>query len=155
MLLREGVKVIQLTRTDGASERAAPEDVLAEARKGGALALVPLDYNTPARVDAWKAQAMVVGSLKDFAASPPSVREGLLKSDAMLILEVTSVPTKEQLDTIYPARWRRVHLNAGTAPASSRLAEQKATYRAMYAAGMTRNEILALIGGNLRRYLGL
>jgi hypothetical protein len=155
MLLREGVKLIKLTHANGASERSAPEDVLSEARDGGALALVPLDYNTPVRVETWKKQAIVVGSLQDFAASPPAVREGLLKSDAMLIFEVTSVPTKEQLDTIYPARWRRVHLNAGTAPISSRLAEQKATYRAMYAEGMKRDEILALIGGNLRRYLEL
>ena len=117
-------------------------------------ALVPLDYNTPSRVARWKDQAIVLGTLQEFADSPASVRDGLLKSEAMVILEITSIPTKEQLATVYPARTRHVHLNAGTAPAASRLAEQKATFKAIYAAGMTRSDILSLTGGNLRHYLG-
>ncbi len=153
MLLRQGVKVIQLSRGNDPKARSAPLDVLDEARKDGAFALIPLDYNTPARVARWKEQAIVVTPLKEFAESPVTVREGLLKSDAMLIFEITSIPTKEQLDTIYPWRARRVHLNAGTAPLQSRAAEQRATVRAMYAAGMTRNDILLLTGGNLRRFL--
>ena len=155
MLLRQGVKVIQLSKGNDPKAKSAPLDVLDEARKAGAMALVPLDYNTPARVARWKEQAVVVTPLKEFAEAPVTVREGLLTSDAMLILEVTSIPTKEQLDVIYPWHARRVHLNAGTAPLESREAEQRATARAMYAAGMTRNDILLLTGGNLRRFLKL
>jgi hypothetical protein len=155
MLMRQGVKVIQLSHGGDAKAKSAPLDVLDEARNNGALALVPLDYNAPARVARWKKQAMVVASLAEFAASPESVRQGLLNSDAMLVLEVTAIPTREQLETIMPWRQRRIHLNAGTAPLDSRLAEQQATIRAMYAAGMSRHDIILLTGGNLRRYFDM
>ena len=155
MLLRQGIKVIQLSKSGDPHAKSAPLDVLDEARDGGAYALVPLDFNAPARVGRWKEQAIVLGSFQEFAESPASVRDGLLMSDAMLILEIMSIPTKEQLETIRAGRVRRVHLNFGTAPNASRLAEEKATFHALYAAGYSRNDILSLTGGNLRRFLDL
>jgi hypothetical protein len=151
-LMREGFSLIRLSPA-AISSGQAPPPVLDEVRKAGALALVPLDYNTPTRLTYWSSQAVLTTTLKEFAAAPPSVRDGLLRSDALLVLEVAEPPTLEQVDAIRAARARRVHLSCAATPYAQREETLHTTIKALFAAGLSREDILLLTGGNLRRFL--
>jgi hypothetical protein len=148
-LLKQGLSVIRLASGD-LKGQSLPQNLLDACRDGGAYALIPLDFAAKDRVEKWKKQSIVTGTLKSFAAMSEAVREGLLKSDAMVILDVTETPSTEELHTLQSGRARRLHLNFGT----SREQFTKMTISALYAAGYTREGILMLSGGNLRRYFG-
>jgi aminopeptidase YwaD len=151
-LIRQGFSFIRLTAAASPAGQAPPA-VFDEARKAGALALVPLDYNTPARLTYWSSQGILTTTLMDFASSPPSVRDGLLHSNALLFLEVTQPPTREQIDTFRAARARRVHLSCTTTSLAQREETLRAVIKTLFDAGLSRDDILLLTGGNLRRFL--
>jgi hypothetical protein len=150
-LARQGISLIKL-RAGGAAADLATQRALDAARDAGFWALVPLDFNTPARVDRWGKQALVSGTLKDFAASPATIRDGLLNSAALLCLEVSETPTPPQLDAVRAGAARRLHLSFGSLPLHRREEHAKAVIAALFAGGFTRDEILLLTGGNLRRF---
>lgn len=154
-LVRQGLSVVRLPLASPSEAERLAGGPIEEARKNGVYALVPFDFATRDRVKQWKKQALIFADLKDFAAAPADVRDGLLSSDALLVLEASSTPTQEQIDAIRPGRERYVHLSFGSIPREYR--ELRAWYgvKAMYEAGLNRDEILLLTGGNLRRFFDL
>jgi aminopeptidase YwaD len=154
-LMRQGLSVIRLPAANPSEAEKLKGGPIDEARKNGAYALVPFDFATRDRVAQWKKQALVYTDLKDFAAAPEAVRQGLLSSDALLILEVSDTPTKEQIEAIRPGWERYVHLSFAAMPYEYREARAWHAIKAMYDAGLTRDEILLLTGGNLRRFFDL
>jgi hypothetical protein len=154
-LVRQGLSVVRLLPGTTTAYKSAPTDQIEAARKAGVYALVPFDFATPSRVDYWGKQAVVNGTLRDFAAAPASIREGLLNSEAMLCLEVSETPTKEQIDAISAARERRVHLSFGSIPRERREEHAKVCIAALLNAGLTYDDVLLLTWGNLRRWVEL
>ncbi|RPH93491.1 M28 family peptidase [candidate division KSB1 bacterium] len=150
-LYRQGITVVRLST--GGTDRNSANDPLERFRKAGAFALVPLDYTAPSRVGKWKDHALVTGALKDFAALPEAIREGLLTSDALLILDVLETPALDDVNTIRSACSRLVHLNFGFLPEHRREEHARAVIGRLFEAGLTRDEVLLIIGGNLRRFL--
>jgi hypothetical protein len=149
-LIRQGLAVVRLAA--GSDARALNSDAVEAARRGGVFALVPFDFNAAGRIERWKTQAVVTASLTAFAAAPPSVRDGLLSSDALLILDASSLPMRAEIETLLPGAARRVHLNFGSVPAYRREEQARGVIQSLFNAGLTREEILLLIGGNLRRF---
>jgi hypothetical protein len=85
-------------------------------------------------------------------AIPEDIRAALLTSKALLVLEVEPDMTAEQIETVKPGRQRLVHLDFGNAYPELRETEMKAAFRKLYEAGLSREDILLLTGGNLRRF---
>jgi aminopeptidase YwaD len=152
-LVRQGLAIVKLSAADGDPTRGSSTDALTQLREAGLYALLPFDFSAAALIERWKTHSLLRASLPDFAAAPESVREGLLQSDAMLILEVPQAPTREQLDALLAGRERRVHLSFGSIPEFRREEHAKAVIRSLFEAGYSRDDILLLTGGNLRRFL--
>jgi hypothetical protein len=152
-LLREGVSMLRLSNgTAEAASKAAPSATITAAQQAGIFALVPFDFGAAARIEQWRDHAIVSASFREFAAAPASVREGLLLSDALLVLEVNEVPAPEQIVAISAGRARRVHLSFGFIPPERREEHARLVMQGLLKAGITRDEILLLTGGNLRRF---
>jgi hypothetical protein len=154
MLARQNLSLVNLTpgNTKGGK---MPEQIEKTLRDDEVYAVVPLDFSTPDRVKTWKKQAIVRTRIAEFSNLAPAIRDSLLVSDALIVIEMDEPASIDQYKLIYPARERLVHLNFGTSYDDLRETEQKAAIRTMYQAGMTRDDILLLTGGNLRRFLGL
>jgi hypothetical protein len=152
LLARQGVSLVRLAAGVGPN---APQDVFEELRAAGMYALIPLDFAAAVRIERWKAHSLVRGTLADFAKSPEGVRSGLLQSDALLILDVSDTPTVEQLGALRAGRDRRVHLNFGSVSQFRREEHVKAVIRSLFEAGYSRDDVLLLTGGNLRRFFEL
>ena len=154
LLVRQGVSLVRLAAGTGVGQNTPPE-VFEELREAGMYALIPFDFAAAARIERWKTHSIVRADLADFAAAPESVREGLLQSDAMLVLEVSEAATREQLAALRAGRDRRVHLNLGSIPEFRREEHAKAVIRSLFEAGYSRDDVLLLTGGNLRRFFDL
>jgi hypothetical protein len=154
-LIRQGLSVVKLTAATANPMRGASAEALDAMREALSYALIPFDFSTAARIERWKTHSIVRGDLADFTAAPESVREGLLQSDAMLVLEVPESATREQLDALRAGRDRRVHLNFGSIPEFRREEQAKAVIRSLFEAGYSRDDVLLLTGGNLRRFFDL
>lgn len=151
-LVRQGLSVVKLTAASGNIDRDKPPEALDEIRKAGLYALIPFDFSTAARIERWKTQSLVHGRLTDFAAAPETVRDGLLRSDAMLVFEVPEAMTREQIEAVRAGCERRFHLNFGSIPEFRREEHAKAVIRSLFEAGYTRDDVLLLTGGNLSRF---
>ncbi|HEY3295735.1 MAG TPA: M28 family peptidase [bacterium] len=154
-LIRQGLSVVTLAPASPSEAERLAGSPIDKARQSGVYALVPFDFTTHDRVAKWKKQAIVLSTLKDFAAAPAAMREGLLSGDALVVLDVGATPTKEQLDAIRPGRERNIHLSFAAFPAEFREVRAWHAMKAMYDAGLNRDEILLLTGGNLRRFFEL
>jgi len=152
LLVRQGVSLVRLAAGVGPN---TPPEVFEELLAAGMYALIPFDFSTAARIERWKTHSIVRADLAAFAAAPESVRDGLLQSDAMLVLEVSEAATREQLDALRPGRDRRVHLNFGSIPEFRREEHAKTVIRSLFEAGYSRDDVLLLTGGNLRRFFDL
>ncbi|MBK6909452.1 MAG: M28 family peptidase [bacterium] len=152
-LARMGLSLVHLTPGADADKTALTEQAAKALRDAGSFALIPLDFKTGARVNAWGSHAIVTATLDQFAQSPAEVRDSLLTSPALVLLDVISEPTAEQLETLRNARQRYVHLNFGESYPELRESEHKAALRRLYEIGFTRDDILCLFGANLRRFL--
>ncbi|MBU0508714.1 M28 family peptidase [bacterium] len=151
-LQRQGISVVRLAPGSSRSSTAAHSEGLDAAQEAGLYALVPFDFAASQRIEWWKDHAIIYTSLLDFAAAPTSVREGLLMSDALLMLEIEDSPNPEQLQSLRPGRERRVHVSFGALPTHRREEHAKSVIRTLYEAGFTRSDILLLTSGNLRRF---
>jgi hypothetical protein len=151
VLVRHGLSLVRLTNSVGASRNPSPE-VLDQLYEAGLYALIPFDFSAAARIERWKTRSLVRGTLSDFAAAPESVRDGLLRSDALLILEVPQTPTAAEFETLRSGRDRRVHLNFGSVSQFRREEHAKAVIRTLFEASYSRDDVLLLTGGNLRRF---
>ncbi len=152
MLAREGLSVIRLSPGTSAAERNARSAAMDAARDVGLFALIPFDFAASKRIELWKRHALVHTTLSDFAAAPESVREGLLTSDALLFLEITDSPAAEQLNTLIIGCERQVHISFGSLPFHRREEHARTIIKNLYAAGFSRDQVLLLTGGNLRRF---
>ncbi len=151
--MREGLSVVRLASGAAeAADKSAPAAAITAAQKAGIYALTPFDFGAAAHVEQWKDHAIVNASFRDFAAAPESVRQGLLMSDALLVLEVNEVPSPEQIAAISAGRARRVHLSFGFIPQERREEHARLVMRGLLKAGISRDEILLITGGNLRRF---
>jgi hypothetical protein len=154
LLVRQGVSLVRLAAGAGAGQNTPPE-VFEELRDAEMYALIPFDFAAATRIERWNTHSIVRGRLADFAGSPEDVRSGLLQSDALLILDVSDPPTREQLDALRAGRDRRLHLNFGSVPRFRREEHVKAVIRSLFEAGYSRDDVLLLTGGNLRRFFDL
>lgn len=150
-----GLAVVSLSPGNDAQKLAMTDETFDILHDAGVFALVPLDFNAAARVKRWGKQAIVTASLAQFAESPAEIRDPLLQSDALLLLDVDSLPTAEQLETIRAGRERYVHLNFGESFDDTRESDQKAAIKALMNAGFTYDDILLLVNKNLRRFMDL
>ena len=154
MLIRQGLGLVKLT-AGAATGRNTPPEPLEELHEAGLYALLPFDFTAAARIERWKAHAIIHTTLAEFVAAPGSVRDALLRSDALVVLEVPESATREQLDALRPGRDRRAHLNFGSVPEFRREEHAKAVIRSLFEAGYSRDDVLLLTGGNLRRFFDL
>jgi hypothetical protein len=152
-LLKQGLSVVLLAPASSKNASVNSSDGMEAARSGGLTALIPFDFATPNRVEKWGSQGVVYAPFADVADAPADVRDGLLRSKAFILLELTGVPTKGQLEAIAPFHARLVHLNFAGLPSATRESTARQVIQAMYDAGLTREQILQLTGRNLRRYL--
>lgn len=153
MLMRQGLSAVRLTSMTSNVDRGALPEALETLRKSGLMALIPFDFSAAARVDRWKSQAIVTGELADFAGAPETIRNGLAQSDALLVLNAGESPTADQLRSVIPGVKRRIHLNFGSIPDYRREEHAKVVIKQMFDAGFSRDDILRLISGNLRRFM--
>jgi aminopeptidase YwaD len=154
-LAREGVAFVKLGPGISTDKGLDVSAGMAQAKKEGFYALVPFDFASAPRIEYWKKHALVTGTLTDFAAAPQDVRDGLLKSDALLILDVNETPTATQIEAVRPGAARRVHFNFGDIPVERRELHTWLVMKALLAEGVSRDDILLLTGGNLRRFFDL
>jgi hypothetical protein len=154
-LVREGLSIVKLAAGSSAVDRSAPTAGMLEAKKNKLYALVPFDFAAPKRVDEWKEHALVSTTFKSFTEAPQSVRDGLMNSDALLLLEITETPTKTQLDAVMPGKERHVHLNFGSIPRERREEHARIVVKAMLEYGISREDISLLTSGNFRRFFEL
>ena len=151
-LRREGLSVVKLGHVTDAGESAAPSRAMIEAKTAGLFALMPFDYGVAPRIAAWGKKSIVNATLDEFSAAPESVREGLLTSDALFVLEIDNTPSADALRAVHSGRARQVHLSFGSLPKHRREEHARTVIRLLYEAGYSRDEILLLTGGNLRRF---
>ncbi|MBI5058296.1 M28 family peptidase [candidate division KSB1 bacterium] len=152
-LIEQGLSVVQLAPSSSRNASIELPDGMEAARAAGITSLIPFDFATPARVEKWGKQGMIVAAFSEVADAPGDVRDGVLRSDAFVFLELSAVPTAAQLEAIAPFQARQVHLSfAGIRP-SARESTAKQAILTMHEAGIDRAGILRLTGGNLRRYL--
>ncbi len=144
MLVCQGLDVVKLSPTPK-SAAAGASDGPEKARELGVVAVMPLDFGTPGRVEEWKRNSIVTATPAEILALPDDARNGLLNSDAFLFLDATSEPSMAELDAIRPYAARWVHLH--------RSHTARAHIESLFSAGFDRRDILRLTGGNLRRYL--
>jgi hypothetical protein len=149
-----GLSVVHLTPGDQAVKLGMSDQVFDALESAGAIAMIPLDYNTAPRVQSWGSRAIVTASLKQFAELDSSFRASLMSSQALLMLDVLSTPDSAQIEAIRPGRQRLVHLNFGESYEDLRETEQKASMTTLLQAGFSRDDLFCLFNGNLRRYLG-
>ncbi|MCB9365956.1 MAG: M28 family peptidase [Calditrichaeota bacterium] len=152
-LTKLGLSVVHLTPEQGAPKSRLSDEAFDVLQTAGVFALIPLDFNTASRVQRWGSHSIVTASLAQFAATPAEIREPLLTSDALLLLDVDSAPTAEQLETIRAGRERFVHLNFGESYDDLRESDQKVAIKTLLSQNFTRDEVLFLTGKNLRRFL--
>lgn len=152
-LAREGLSVVRLGAAKDGADEFAHSAGINEAKKLGLFALMPFDYGVAPRIAAWGKKSIVNATLDEFSAAPESVREGLLTSDALFVLEIDNTPSADALRAIYSGRARQVHLSFGTLPKHRREEHARTVIRLLYEAGYSREEILLLTAGNLRRFL--
>ncbi|MBU1920209.1 M28 family peptidase, partial [bacterium] len=151
-LVRQGLSLVSLVPGNGKSGGKMSDEIQRILLDAGLYAEVPLDFGAPARISTWKDHAIVTARLADFAGIPEEIRESLLTSEALLVLEVEPDITSEQIESIRSGRQRQVHLNFGNAYPELRENEIKSAIRKLYGAEMSRDDILLLSGGNLRRF---
>jgi hypothetical protein len=151
-LLRLGLSLVSLTPGGGKSGGRMSEELENILLEAGIYAEVPLDFAAPSRISTWGDKSIVTARVEDFAASPEEIRYSLLKSDALLLLEVTPETDAVALEAVRAGAQRRVHLNLGNTYPLTREAETKRVMQNLYASGYDRDDILLLTGGNLRRY---
>lgn len=151
-LVHQGLSLVSLVPGNGKSGGKMSDEIQQILLDGGLYAEVPLDFGTPSRIATWKDHAIVTARLADFAAVPTDIRESLLTSDALLVLEVEPDMSKEQIEAIRSGRQRQVHLNFGSSYPELRENEMKSAIRKLYDAGLSRDDVLLLTGGNLRRF---
>jgi aminopeptidase YwaD len=151
-LIAEGLSAVQLSPSSSRNASVTLSDGMESARAAGITALIPFDFATPTRVEKWGKQGVIVASLTDVADAPAEVRDGLLKSDAFVFLEVNKQPTVEQIQAIAPFHARRVHLDFTGLAWATRETTARNVVKTMYNAGLDRKAILQFTGGNLRRY---
>lgn len=152
-LTKMGLSLVNLTPGAEAAKLAMSDEILQLLKDSGTYALIPLDFNTSPRVQKWGSQGIVTASLSQFASTPAEIRDSLLVSSALLLIDITGEPTVEQLMTLHKGRQRYVHLNFGESFDDMRQSDQKAAFRKLYEAGFTRDDIFHLVGKNLRRFL--
>ena len=152
-LAKLGLSMVSLMPTSDAVKMAMPDQLFNTLKDNGVYALIPMDYNTSARVQRWGSQGIVTTSLAQFAESPAEIRDSLLTSDALLLIDVVSPPTAEQLETVRAGSQRYVHLNFGESFDDLRDSDQKKAFTKLYEAGFTRDEIFLMTGKNLNRFL--
>ncbi|MBK6766432.1 MAG: M28 family peptidase [bacterium] len=148
-----GLALVNLSPGNDAQKLAMSDETFTILHDAGVYALVPLDFNAAARVKRWGNQAIVTATFAQFAASPAEIREPLLQSDALLLLDVDAALSPEQLDFIRPGRERYVHLNFGESFDDTREGDQKAAIKSLMSAGYTFDDVLLLLNKNLRRFL--
>jgi hypothetical protein len=152
-LTKLGLSLVSLIPTSDAVRRTMPDQLFNTLKDNGVFALIPMDFNTAARVQRWGKQGIVTTSLAQFAQSPEEIRDSLLTSDALLLIDVDAAPTVEQLQTIRAGRQRYVHLNFGESYDDMRDSDQRKAFDVLYQAGYTRDEIFLMTGKNLNRFL--
>lgn len=152
-LTKMGLSMVHLTPTSDGTRIALPEDKFKTLKDAGVYALIPIDFNTSTRVQRWKSQGIVVASLAQFAETPQEVRDSLMASDVLLLLDAGPTPTGAQLESIRAGRQRYVHLNFGESYDDLRELEHKSVLKNLYRLGYTRDDILHLMGYNLKRFL--
>ncbi len=152
-LTKMGLSLVHLTPGAEATKLAMSEETFKTLKAAGVYALIPIDYNTSPRVQRWGSQSIVTSSLAKFAEAPKEIRDSLLVSSALLLIDVDSEPTLEQIESIRASRQRYVHLNFGESFDDMRESDQKAAIRKLYEAGFSRDDMFNLTGKNLRRFL--
>lgn len=148
-----GLSLVNLTPGAEATKLAMSEEVFNTLHKAGTYALIPLDYNTSPRVQRWGSQGIVTATMAQFANTPKEIRDSLLTSPSLILIDVDAAPSLEQLESIRSGRQRYVHLNFGESFDDMRDGDQKAAIKKLYEAGFTRDDMFNLMGKNLRRFL--
>lgn len=152
-LTKMGLSLVNLTPGESGPKNRLSDEQFELLKDAGVYALIPLDFNTATRVKRWETHSIVTSTLAQFAQSPENLREPLLTSDALVLLDIDSAPTEEQLETIRSGRQRFVHLNFGESYDDLREGDQRAAIRRLLSAGYSHDDILNLTGRNLRRFL--
>ncbi|MFH1011426.1 MAG: M28 family peptidase [bacterium] len=152
VLLRQGVSVIELGSAQQ-QKRKLEEDVISTLQDAGVFALMPMDYGTPLRVRKWGSHSLIQAPLQEFSRLPQAVRDSLITSPAVLLLEARDTPTIDDVKAVRPYAERTVCLSlAPLLRMSGEEAAMQAVSR-LYEGGLSREEITLLLTDNLRRLI--
>ncbi|MBU1707295.1 M28 family peptidase, partial [bacterium] len=149
ILFRQGIGLIDLEPTRTFAQ--LNTEVISTARDAGAFALMPIDHSTAGRIQKWKDHAIVRASLHDLSQVPPMVRDSLLESPAILLLTIDETLEANEIEIIRPYLERKIclipSLNAREAQ------KARALVSSLFKAGLTSDEIVLALNGNIRRLL--
>lgn len=152
-LVKQGLSVIRLAPADTKKGAATSSDALTAAKTSGAFALMPLDFTTPAQIEIWGGHSIVRTTLSELAAMPDEARTGLLTSTALVFCDQKTAPSAEQIALIRPYSARLIHININENGNLNRESVARDVVAELVGAGCTRDEVLRLTTGNLRRFL--
>ena len=74
---------------------------------------MPIDYGTPQRIRQWRRQAVVRAALHEFSQLPQQVRDSLMESSAIVVLDVSQDLDPSDIEAVRPYVERTVCLDPG------------------------------------------
>ncbi len=149
ILFRQGIGLVDLEPTRTFAQ--LNKEAISTARDAGAFALMPIDHSTAGRVQKWKDHAIVRASLQELSQLPPMVRDSLLESSAILLLNIDETLEASDIEIIRPYIERKICLNLSLDARDAQKARRMISN--LFEAGLTSDEIVLALSGNLKRLL--
>ncbi len=149
ILFRQGIGLVDLEPTRTFVQ--LNKEVISTARDAGAFALMPIDHSTAGRIQKWKDRAIVHASLQELSNLPSMVRDSLLESSAILLLNIDETLEASDIGIIRPYIERKICLNPSLDARDAQKARQMVS--SLFEAGLTSDEIVLALSGNLRRLI--